>query len=84
MRADPLFEVILFFTASVVIVGVLFFAGYELMNSVSKDQDRLKCEEYERAGVLPKNSCNCTEKLFKSWSESYDWIDSCRILKARG
>lgn len=39
-----------------------------------------QCRDYESQGVIPVNSCDCTEKLFNTWEESYDWKDSCAIL----
>lgn len=70
-----IFIVIIFLYLVIYIFGVRMPSHEEIIEN--------QCREYEQQKVIPENSCDCTSKLFKTWGESYDWKDSCEILKHR-
>lgn len=53
--------------------------NYEQRENMLKEQ----CYSYERQGALKPGSCDCAERIYKTWEESYDWMDACMILQSR-
>lgn len=60
----------------------IYFVIYLFGTRINHEQVvERQCRDYESQGVIPVNSCDCTEKLFDSWEKSYDWMDACKILE---
>lgn len=71
-------------TLLLVLTALATLLSVAIKPTYAEDQIKTQCLEYERDGYIPSNSCACTEILFPSWSVSYNWMDACEILEARG
>jgi len=75
---------LILFTSSVLSTFVILIVIASGAFSVKRSNEQVfnQCEDFEKEGVIPENSCNCTKHLFKNFSDSYDWTDSCKIVQS--
>lgn len=73
--------VMLTISIAVGIVAITVFNPYARI--IGDRQAEEQCRRYEADGVLVTGSCSCAEKIYERWSESYDWMDACAILRSR-
>lgn len=69
--------------AGLILISSVGFAVYVLSKSSASDMALSNCREDEVLGYLPKGSCKCAQELFPVFSQSYDWMDACKVLKSK-